>query len=120
MNKQGFTLVELVAIVVILASIFLVSFPTLKNMLAKDDKKRYDTIIEDICTAGKTYMYSHMDDFPNLSVVGSEIEIEVSKLIDYGNVDKKIINPKTELSIKYDKLKYTVYEDFSLNCEYIE
>lgn len=120
MNRRGFTLVELVAIVVILATIFLVSFPTLKNMSTKDDKKRYDTIVEDICTAGKTYMYSNMDSFPNLSIIGEIIDLEVSKLIEYGNVDKNLKNPKTKLSVKYDKLKYTVLEDFSLDCEYIE
>lgn len=120
MNRKGFTLVELVAIIVILAAIFLVSFPTLKNMLANDDKKKYNTIVEDLCTAGKTYMYANMDSFPNLSIIGGTIDLEISKLIEYGNVDKNLINPKTELSVKYDKLKYTVLEDFSLDCEYVE
>ena len=120
MNRRGFTLVELVAIIVILAAIFLVSFPTLKNMASKDDRKRYNTIVDDLCTAGKTYMYANMDNFPNLSIVGGIIDLKVSELIEYGNVDKNLINPKTELSVKYDKLKYTVLEDFSLECKYIE
>ena len=120
MNRKGFTLVELVAIIVILAAIFLVSFPTLKNMATRDDKKKYDILVEDLCTAGKTYMYSNMDSFPNLSTVGEIINLKVSDLIEYGNVDKRLINPKTKLSIKHDKIKYTVLEDFSLDCEYIE
>ena len=92
MNRRGFTLVELVAIIAILAAIFLVSFPTLKNLARKDDKKRYDIIVEDLCTAGKTYMYANMDLFPGLSIVGSVIDLNVSELIEYGNVDKKLIN----------------------------
>lgn len=120
MNRRGFTLIELLGIIAILAAIFLVSFPTLKNMATKDNKKIYNTIADDLCTAGKTYMYANMDMFPNLSVAGETIDLEVSKLIEYGNVDKNLKNPKTKLSVKYDKLKYTVLADFSLDCEYMD
>ena len=120
MNNRGFTLVEVVAIIVILIGIFLVSFPTIKNMVNVDNEKKYNNMVTDLCTAGKTYMYSNMDDFPNLSVAGSVIEVDISELIEYGNVSKDLANPKSELSVKHDKLEYTVLADFTLECNYIE
>jgi hypothetical protein len=54
-----------------------------------------------------------------LSEVGREVIINIDKLITYGNVDKNLKNPKTDLSVQNDKLKYIVLEDYSLDCEYL-
>lgn len=120
MNNRGFTLVEVIAIIVILIAIFLVSFPTIKNMVNVDEEKKYDNMVTDLCAAGKTYMYSNMDKFPTLSTIGSVIEININTLIKYGNVSKTLVNPKSELGVKNDKLQYTVLGDFTLECKYIE
>ena len=120
MNTRGFTLVEVVAIMVILIGIFLVSFPALNNMVNSDEEKLYDTMVDDLCIAGKTYLYSHLDLYPNLSIIGETVQLDISLLIEYGNVDSDIVNPKTNQNIKEDKLKYIVLEDLSLDCKYIE
>ena len=120
MNTRGFTLVEVVAIMVILIGIFLVSFPTLNNMINSDEEKLYDTMVEDLCIAGKTYLYSHMDLYPNLSIAGKSVEIKIELLAEYGNIDKDMVNPVTEESVMKDKLKYVVLDDLSLDCKYIE
>ena len=119
MNK-GFTLIEVIAIIVIFVGIFLISFPTLTNIAKNDNEKMYANMVNNLCTAGKTYMYSNLDEFPELSTVGSEIELPITELMSYGNVDKDLVNPKTELSVEDRTLKYTVLEDLSLNCEFIE
>lgn len=120
MNDKGFTLVEIVAIMVVLVGIFLVSFPALSGTLKLEEAKKYNNMVIDLCTAGKTYMYSKMDEFPELSIINSDIILEISSLISYGSVDKNLVNPKSELSVKDDSLKYTVREDLTLDCEYIE
>ena len=118
--SKGFTLIEVIAIMVVLVGIFLMSFPILTNMAKNDDERTYTNMVNNLCTAGKTYMYSNLDEFPTLSLKGSEIEIQVSELIVYGSVDKNVVNPKTESSIENDILKYTVLDDLSLDCEYLE
>ena len=120
MNNKGFTLIELVGIVLILAAIFLVSFPALLNMTKADEEKSYNTMITDLCLAGESYIYSNMEDFNNLSVIGSNININIDELILYGNVDSDLKNPKTKASVSQDRLVYTVLQDYSLDCEYIE
>ena len=120
MENKGFTLVEVIAIMVVLVGIFLVSFPVFHNMAKSEENNKYNSMINDLCAAGKTYIYSNMDNFTNLSIVGSEIEIKIEELMLYGNVDKKLLNPKTNTSIEKDTLKYLVLDDLSLKCEYIE
>ena len=119
MNK-GFTLIEIIAIMVVLVGIFLVSFPSFVNMAKKDEQRQYDNMVENLCAAGKTYIYSNLDHYPELSLVNEEILLEINVLIAYGNVDKALKNPKTDLSVEKSSLKYTVLEDLSLKCEYIE
>lgn len=120
MNNKGFTLVEVIAIIVVLVGIFLVSFPAINNATKSDEEKLYNNMVADLCSAGKAYMYSNMHLFPNLSVANSEIEVSIRDLINYGNVDKDLMNPKTDKKVENDKLNYKVLEDFSLECDYVK
>lgn len=120
MDDKGFTLIEIVAIMVVLVGIFLISFPVLNGTVKSEDEKKYNNMVNDLCTAGKTYMYSNMDKFEDLSKVGSNMEVNINDLISYGSVDKNLVNPKTEQTVGDGVLKYTVLEDLSLDCQYIE
>jgi len=120
MNTRGFTLIELTAVIVVLAAIFLVSFPSFLSIAKSDEEKKYDNMVKDLCLAGKSYIYANTEDFENLSIVNSKIQIFVEELIGYGNVKKDLKNPKTEKSVEKDTLIYTVLNDNSLDCEYKE
>lgn len=120
MNNKGFTIVELIAIIVVLAAIFLVSFPYLLNTTKTDKEKQYNEMVNNLCLAGKSYIYANMDKFPTLSTIGSSIEIKISELIEYGNVNKNEVNPKTDELIKNKSLTYKVLSDLSLDCKYNE
>lgn len=118
MNTRGFTLIELTAVIVVLAAIFLVSFPTFLDTSRADKEKEYENMVNNLCMAGRTYIYANMDGFDELSTIGSTIKVNVSDLIEYGNVDKNTINVKTEKKVEKDLLIYTVLNDYSLECEY--
>lgn len=118
MNNSGFTLVELTAIIVILALIFLIAFPNLQNMTMNDKEKQYETMKKDLCLAGETYIYSNIDNFGKL-IKGKTIEIAINDLIKNDIIDEKI-NPKSKKSVKNDVLIYNVLEDGILECTYNE
>lgn len=120
MNNKGFTLIELVAIVLVLAAIFLVSFPSLLNLSKKDEEKKYNSMVESLCLAGKTYIYNNESDFKSMIIPNNKIEIVISELIINEMVKNNTTNPKTNKSVENDKLIYTVLSDKSLNCEYKE
>ena len=125
MNNKGFTLVELIGIILILAAIFLISFPALLNLFKSDEEKAYNNMIKDLCLAGETFIYlnysnnSGKNDF-DLSIIGNKIDINIEELISYGSVDSELKNPKTDNSVSDDVLEYTVQSDNSLDCIYID
>ena len=63
MKNRGFTLIEITAVVLILGVIFLISFPTLHNILKKSDKDQVDVDNKNIIMAAKTYINLHKDDY---------------------------------------------------------
>ena len=115
MNNRGFTLIELTAVIVVLVAIFLVSFPSFINISKSDKEKQYNNMVKDLCLSGESYIYSNVDSFEGLSTVGSKITISIEELILYGNVEKNLVNVKTEEKINNDSLIYTVLNDYSLN-----
>ncbi len=60
MNKKGFTLVELIAVIVILALISLIVFPAVNSMIKNSKEKAYNVQIDEIIDAAKNYL----SDFP--------------------------------------------------------
>lgn len=56
MNKKGFTLVELIAVVVILALISLIVFPAVNSMIKNSKEKAYNVQIDEIINAAKNYL----------------------------------------------------------------
>ena len=120
MNNKGFTLVELVAIVLVIAAIFLVSFPSLLNISKQDEEKKYKSLVDNLCLAGETYIYNNEETFKEFIVINNKIEVEINELIIDGIVKKSTINPITNKTVENDKLIYTVLADKSLSCEYKE
>jgi Tfp pilus assembly protein PilE len=86
MKNKGFTLVEVMAIVIIIAAIALVSFPVLTNVVKNNEKIEEDTFKESAIEAAKTYcnLNKSYDEEGKCSVT-------ISKLIDESYLDKPTI-----------------------------
>ena len=116
--EKGFTLVELIAIILVLSAIFLVSFPSILNSAKKGKEEEYNNMVKNLCLAGETYIYSNIENYDQLKTVSSTINIAVKDLIEYGNVDASLTNPKTGALVENSTLVYTVSSDLTLVCEY--
>lgn len=121
MKQKGFTLIELIAVVVILALIALIVFPAINSVLKDSRDSAYETQIRMIEKAGKEYYLENYNELPD------EVEdqckyVNVQDIIDNGyiadeelNDDKKIINPKNnepltgKIQVCYESNQY-VYE----------
>ena len=118
MSNKGFTLVELIAVLLILAVILLICFPNLQSLGGSEKERQYSQMVESLCLAGQSYINSKVDSYNNLEDVGSTIVISINELISYGNVDEKLKNPKTKKLVRNDRLTYTILSDYTLSCEY--
>lgn len=89
-NKKGFTLIEIMAVIIILSIIALIVVPLVTGSIKSSKDKLYDTQIENIKSAAKSYMINlDLDDTQNKMLVTIE---ELKKL---GLVDKDIKDPRT-------------------------
>lgn len=91
MNKKGFTLMELLAVIVILALLALVAYPNVTKLI-NDAKKNTDEIqFSALEKVVKTYVAKHS------ATLGDNETICITDLKKDGLLeDKKIVNPDTE------------------------
>ena len=92
--KKGFTLVEVLAVIVILGLLVVIISPVVNNLLGDSEDTLYQEQIDGIVKASKKYVVEHSELLPEN---GDSIAIYISDLIDNGAIDKdKVINPKTK------------------------
>ena len=66
MNKKGFTLIELIAVIVILALISLIVFPTVNSIIKNSKEKAYNVQIDEIINAAKNYLTDNPTCIPEM------------------------------------------------------
>lgn len=97
MKNNGFTLAELIGVIVVLALISLVTIPAISNTLKTNRKKLCDTQISNIVLAAKSY---GADNLFSLDTIDN---VTLETLIKYGYIDDKIENPVTKEIYRYVK-----------------
>ena len=102
LKNKGFTLVELVAIIVVLAAIFLLAFPTLLKTSTNAENAKFAVVENVLCEAGKSYLYTETPTFDDGTAI-----LNVSDLIEYGVVDPDMKNPLDDGPIGDDRLILT-------------
>ncbi len=93
MNKKGFTLVELLAIIVLLGLVALLSFNAIDKYIKQSRDKMYETQVNNIILSAKNWGVDHPLLLPQYE--GDTKEITLGFLMDEGYVDLEIENPKT-------------------------
>lgn len=123
MNKKGFTLIEVLATVIILATICLVSFPVIRTTLQNNTNNQLSSFKKNAELAADTYLRVHQEEDYNISfgsgtsgvssyTLGEKeyLEIPVTTLIKEKLMDK----PNFDYDYKYDSVIC------SKTCEYGE
>ena len=108
MDNRGFTLIELVGTVVILAIIALLAFPAVIGMLNNGQKNVDESVKSVLESAAEEYVNDHIDSYPN------DGTISTCKLVKEGYVstsfyekNKKYIDGSS-IKVEYDNnYKYT-------------
>lgn len=97
-NKKGFTLIELIAVIAIIASLSLIVGLNMKKMLDTTKEKKYNAYKEEIQNAACVYAeqqnWHHASDCPN-----NPCRVTFETLKEAGLVSKNLLNPKTKKTI---------------------
>ena len=102
-NKRGFTLVEVLAVILILGILVAIVVPSIYSLVNEAQEKEYNTVMGTFEASGLLYVDRHME------IVKSDIDqygyhiITLNDLVDDGLLDAPIINPIDNEDIDLDK-----------------
>lgn len=131
MNKKGFTLIETVMVIAILALLMLILVPNVITLINKNNIKSCHSLEASIKNAAKVYVANNKYQLGfscNASETTSIVKIPIQNLIDSGDLklqNDNLVNPKNnstikqdkEITVKYDCNKKIFTYDFTLNCD---
>lgn len=95
MKKKGFTLMELLAVIVILGVVSLVVFPVVNRTLKNTKEKSYQQQLVHLREAGENWATENYKELDREHV--NDVYVPISMLKDFGYLSKdKLLNPKTK------------------------
>ena len=94
-NKKGFTLVELLGVIVILSIMILVTAPALLTTIKNTEDKAIEEFETTLSIAAESYIEQNRISFPQLNEVGGTAYISVGKLKEGGYIKTNLVDPKT-------------------------
>ena len=95
--KRGFTLIELIAVIIILGIIALITTVSVMGLFKKSTASLYDTQVEIVESAAKKWIVANNGQLPS---DGSPYTLQLSKLVSDGYLDDgDIIDPRTKKAI---------------------
>ena len=83
MNKKGFTLVEMLGILVVLSIIVVISVPAITGSLKRARQEKYDNWLKSLYIAAEEYTESHREEFYEVNA-GATSYLSIQLLLDQG------------------------------------
>ena len=120
MKNKAFTLVELMAIIVIMASMLLIILPAINNTIKNSEEKKKQDAINNIYMAAENYLMANYEEYLNLDNVGAVEYVYITDLISNNYLSIDTVNPNNDLAFNnQDAVKVTKKEDGTFSYELI-
>ncbi len=120
MKKNAFTLVELLAIVIIMASILLVVLPSINDAIKSGEENKKQDNLNSIYMAAENYLMSNYDKYSSLDDIGASEYIYITDLIANNYISISTVNPITDSYFKNsDAVKVTRNNDGTFSYELV-
>lgn len=114
MNKKGFTLIELIAVLGILSSMFMLTIPTIANTIKEVKLEQYKTIENQIKEAAEIYVQENRE---MMNVSDEIISLSIEELVKANLLKAPLLDPRDNsdlqegcVKIKLDNDKVIVYD----------
>lgn len=110
MNNKGFTLLEVMGVLVLLVVILLVTIPNITNTIKKTNLDKMEDYKKTICLAAETYIVQE-----NIEI-GSSLEIKGTTLVSKNYLSDNLTNPDTKKRVITDSLIITKDSNNAIVC----
>lgn len=121
MKKNGFTLIEVLTVLIILSVVVIIAIPVVNTSIEKSRERSYYIQLQGVEEGAREWAAENIFSVPNSE--GATKTLTLQELITGGYVDKNIKNPKTQkafnnvtVEIAYESgtLVYKVYDNGEL------
>lgn len=114
MNKKGgFTLVELLGVIVFLGIVAIIAVPFTTGMLSKTKKESSSRFEDNVFLATEAYIEDNNSEYLELETTGGQTDIMFKDLVDSGYLNKNMVDPKSKKRV--DSLTYTIHVEKTEN-----
>lgn len=119
MNKKGFTLIELIAVITLFSIISLLVFGALTGSIKSASVKEMEVYKDNVSRAAQVYVETNLENY-TLDSPGEYLVLKGAKIIEAGYLDKSIKNPSScpieEVNVRiYMESDYTL--SYAVYCD---
>ena len=122
-NKKGFTLVEMLLTLCILAIISLIVVPNIVSTFKRARDNEYQRFLSDIFLSTEAYVQKNIDKYPNLNAEGNSAYVYVEDLLKSKYLKSSLYDPKNKVKIStenYFTVEVIVKDDGSYTYKLYE
>ena len=117
-SKKGFTLIELMGVIVVMSIILLVGLPTISNMMKKDVESTYERYLVELYAASESYFVENKDFYPALVAPGGQAYVTIDELISEGYIRNVVTDPETNEDLPIEtQVEVTVNADYTYSFQ---
>jgi prepilin-type N-terminal cleavage/methylation domain-containing protein len=115
--KKGFTLAELLAVIVILGILVVIIIPPVMQSVDQAATASYENLIATVEKMTQLYIREHKDEITGINIVGNTVTLTLQDLVNDGALKTPIMDSRNNKEIALDtpisivvkpKSKYTV------------
>ncbi len=123
MKKKGFTMIELIVSIGLIALIGTLVVANMGNVLSGEKDKQYEEFLATIQNAACTYVDIDKSKknqcCPNNKCVGNTCNVTVEQILDKNLIEEKdLIDPKTKSSVKLTDNVTVTFPNGVKTCQY--
>lgn len=120
MKQNGFTLIELIAVVVIIALVMVVTIPQVMSTMTKSNVKKAESFENDLEIAAQSYVENNWNDFKKEFIQNNKSDyycLSLGTLLQNGYIKNTDIDPSTNEVIDINN-KYILLQNINSNGTY--